>query len=138
MVSEDRLKKFRQLPENIQDLLLNEEHHLFLDDVAKQAGLSEIQRNWLSYAVTTIFLKAVSLNKIPEYLQKELQVNEAKAFKISQLLHENMLNKHKEYFTSPPLKTVAQTLAPENKPKPEKPIPRLEGNIVDLRSKPTR
>lgn len=134
MITQERLNKFKQLPENIQDLLLSDAHHLFLDEVAKAAGLKEIQRYWLSYAVTSIFLREVPLPKIPEYLQKELQVSQAQSFKISQLLFENLLNKYKDYFSQPP-KAIAQTLSPENKPKAPKPVPRLEGNLVDLRNK---
>ncbi len=133
MANLQRIKKFQNLPENIQNLLLSEEYHLFLDNIAQQTSLNQLQRYWLSYAVSTIFLKEVALNKMVEYLQKELQINQAKAFKISQLLYENIINKYKDYFAPLPLKALAKALAPENKPTPEKPIPRLKGNIVDLR-----
>jgi len=134
---QDRLIKFRKLPENIQDLLLSEEHHLFLDNVAKAANLNQNQRYLLSYAVTTIFLKEVLLSEVPQYLEKELAISKGQAFKISQLLHENIFNKYKDYFATPPLKEVAKALTPENKTKKEKPVPRLEGNIVDLRNNKT-
>lgn len=134
MISQERLNKFQNLPQNIQELLLDERHHLFLDDVAKQTNLNKIQRYWLSYAVTTIFLKEIPLNKISEYLTKELQTSQAKAFKISQLLYENLLSKYKEYFAAQPPKIIAQNLVSNLRSQPEKTTPRLEGNIVDLRS----
>lgn len=64
-------------------------------------------------------------------------ISDKQALQISQYLKENLFDKYNNYLSDlrrNKKQDFSLLLVPENKPKPEKPMPRLEGNIVDLRA----
>lgn len=124
----------RAIPKDLYSALYQTWVTKVITEAIKIANIPEDQRDYVDLVVVQVFTGEIPPRDVAKYLSDWLRIDPKNAFRAAQHITENLINKQKDYLTNHFGTGYFSPAGDAEVKKPRETTPKLDGNIVNLRS----